>query len=327
MHKRRGERWFSLIFAVTVVLLSGLGGVFVGTSSSQFCGACHIMKPQIATWQASAHSKIACATCHVETGFKNNLRHQAEIFRRIYLVVTKTYLLPVEIKHKVSNEICLACHTFARTVTPRNDIVIPHAEHIEANVNCMDCHQGIVHARTAQRGETIDGNFDRWNFELGKQQMQPENLRIDMNGCINCHKQKGGKLPTQCEGCHTKVVEPRSHENSQVWSTRHGQEALGDLTKCDECHNYTNVSQKKLTPQELDITKYPKNNSFCSSCHVKRPASHTATWPHDHSETARANSQMCLVCHSITKPNPWEKVARTYCQICHQGNLGPAFIH
>lgn len=322
--RRWGIPWFMLLL---VIIASGSAGVVAGTSSSKFCGICHIMRPQEATWQASAHSKVACATCHVEPGINNAIRHQMEILRRLYLVATKRYLLPVEIQHTVSNEVCLACHTFARTVTPRNDIVVPHAEHIEAGVNCVDCHQGVAHGRTAQRGMTIDGNFERWTPQLGVSEMVPENLRISMNGCITCHKKRGKKLPTQCEGCHTKIVEPLSHKNEQVWLFKHGLEAVRDLAKCDECHNYTNVSQHKLSGDELDITQYPRKNTFCSNCHLQRPAQHSATWLHDHSEIARYDAKMCLVCHSIQEPNSWEKSTKTYCSQCHQGNLGSAFFN
>ncbi|MHB9057147.1 MAG: cytochrome c3 family protein, partial [Paludibacteraceae bacterium] len=191
------RRWgIPSFLLLLVVILSGSAGIVEGTSSSKFCGICHIMRPQETTWQVSAHNKVACTICHVEPGIKNVLRHQLEILRRTYLVLTKSYLLPVEIQHPVSNEVCLSCHTFARTVTPLNDIVIPHAKHIEAGVNCTNCHQGVAHGRIAERNITIADNFEQWTPQFATAQMDPGNLRISMNGCISCHKKRGNNTPT-----------------------------------------------------------------------------------------------------------------------------------
>lgn len=321
------RRWSIRSYVILLlVLLIMLPGFALATKSAKLCETCHIMRPQVVTWQASPHKQVDCATCHAQAGFKNTVIHEGEVLRRIYLVATGRYLLPVELKHPVPNEVCLQCHTFARTVTPRNDVIIPHAKHVEEGILCVDCHQGIAHGRIAQHQLTIDGDFKKWKPELGAAQMIPTNLRIGMKECVQCH-QKRGRGPTRCQECHTRIMTPSSHKDSQAWLQNHGGEAARSLAQCDECHNYTNIDHQKRADSELDVANYPRQNAFCSDCHLRRPPQHTGTWLHEHSQTARIDAKHCLVCHSISEPKPWEKSVQTYCSQCHQGNLGSAFIN
>ncbi len=319
--QRAIKRWSIKILLLVSLIVVALSGVSVVSDSPKFCGVCHIMRPQVMTWQASAHGKISCTTCHVEKGLINTLNHEVQIVRRLYLEVTQQYLLPVVMKNPVRNEVCLECHTLVRTVTPLNDIKIPHEGHVSAGVNCVECHMGIAHSRLTQRNMTIDGDFDSWTPQLGADQMRPENMRIGMKDCLSCHRQLGkGPKPSQCQVCHQKMLIPTSHENVQTWLVNHGLEAMQDVTKCDKCHNYVNVSKKEMTATDLDITKYAKNNTFCSDCHLKRPLSHPK-----HSQGLGENSESCLVCHNLKEPKPGEKVPALFCEKCHSENLGPVF--
>lgn len=323
------KRWGIRFLLLSIVLLVILAGLTEVQNSPKTCGICHIMKPQIMTWQASAHSKITCVTCHVEWGLQNTLEHDVEIMSRIYMVATQQYLLPVEIKHPVRNEVCLECHTFMREITPLNDIKVPHEKHLKVGVNCVECHEGIVHATLAERNMTIDGNFEQWTPEFGAAQVLPENMRIGMKDCLKCHSLlHKGPGPSQCQVCHQKMMTPQSHRNQQDWLNKHGLEALKDIAKCDKCHNYTNVDSVNKTLDRSDITQYTRNNTFCSGCHSsRRPPKHTASWTViDHRQTPQANVQYCLVCHNLDEPKPWEKVAKTFCGKCHSANLGTAFF-
>lgn len=312
------------------VLLTALGLITIGTTvltagvcSPRFCSSCHIMKPQAMTGQASAHSKIECVKCHSGSGLGEIIKTEWKVLQRIYLVSSGKYLLPVEIKEPVDNSVCLSCHTFTRTVTPRNDIIVPHALHVQAGVRCMDCHQGIAHGRIAQRQMTIDGDFQRWTPELGAQQMKPENLRIGMNDCIECHRKEDRGAKT-CQDCHTKISTTPSHEPPQTWLQGHGLAAAQDLKSCDECHNYTNISGEPTTG--TNIFRYPRQNDFCQSCHLKRPEQHSGTWIYSHSQSMRTETNLCLVCHDLNEPPAGEQTGKTYCSRCHRDNLGSAFF-
>lgn len=315
------KRWSIRILLLISLVVAVLSGVSVVSDSPMFCEVCHTMRPQVMTWQASAHGKISCTTCHVEEGLKNTLKHEVEIVRRVFLETTQLYLLPVVTKYPVRNEICLECHTYVRTVTPLSDIKVPHESHVNVGLNCVDCHSGLVHARVTERNLTIDGDFERWTPQLGADQMLPENMRMGMNGCISCHSKLGkGPQASQCQACHQKMMTPESHQKASTWLVNHGRQAMQDVTQCDKCHNYVNVDNRKLTTADLDITQYAKNNSFCSNCHVNRPERHPI-----HTQGIGENSISCLVCHNLKEPKTWEKVPPIYCEKCHSENLGPVF--
>lgn len=314
---------------ILLILLTALGIIMVSTTgltavvcSPQMCSSCHIMKPQTVTGQASAHSKIQCVQCHSGKGVGELFKTEWKVLKRVYAASTNKYLLPLELKEPVDNGVCLSCHTFARTVTPRNDIIVPHSLHLQSGVRCIDCHQGIAHGRISQRQMTIDGDFERWTPELGVQQMKPENLRIGMNDCIQCHTgRKQGALT--CQECHTKITTPSSHEPPRVWLEKHGLEAAANLKECDKCHNYTNITGEPTS--ETDITRYPRQNDFCQSCHLKRPEQHSETWLYSHTSSTRTDAYLCLVCHNPDEPQAGA-TEKTNCSGCHGENLGSAFF-
>ncbi|MFZ3102431.1 MAG: cytochrome c3 family protein [Desulfitobacteriaceae bacterium] len=321
------RKWGIRFYLACLFLLLPLYGVVMITNSSAFCGQCHIMRPEVVTWQASAHNKIDCVSCHVQPGFKNAVLHEGEVLRRVYLTLSGQYSLPVEIKQRVLNESCLKCHTLSRNVTPLNDIVIPHAQHVEEGVTCMECHQGLGHGRIAQNGLTNDGEFDKWTRELGSSQIIPANLRIGMKECMDCHlKRKEG--PVQCIDCHKKKEPPQSHATKQVWLNNHGKEAILDVTLCEGCHNYLNIDRKKLTEEDTNMTRYARNNSFCNDCHVASGSFHNDSWAIDHTKMVTLDSAKgCLVCHNLVQPQPDEKRPKTYCNMCHEDNLGSTYFH
>lgn len=311
-----------ILFLITI-LVAVLFGVNRATSSPKFCETCHIMRPEVMTWQASAHSKIPCTICHIEPGLQNTLKHQGEIIRRFFLVQNQQYSLPLEIKHMVRSEVCLGCHTLVRPFTPLNDIKVPHEKHVKAGIECVNCHQGVVHARLGQRGLASEGNLNQWTPQYGAAQILPVNLRIGMQECMDCHS-KRHKGPTQCVGCHEKKQLPSSHMDTQRWQTNHGKAATKDVKPCEDCHNYLNIDGRKLTEEETMITRYARNNSFCNDCHVASDAKHIDSWAIIHAKVVTLDSaQSCLVCHDLEQPKPGENRPETYCTMCHQNNLGP----
>ena len=295
-------------------------------NSPQFCTSCHVVNPEVMTWQVSSHSKVLCTTCHVESDFQHPLQALVRIIYRTNLTLNKTYELPVKIRTLVSDKICLECHTFQRTITSQNDINIPHAQHNGVGVHCADCHQGTVHGRIAERNRTIDGNFEQWTPQMASAEMIPQNLRIGMKECLNCHEERK-EGPVQCDGCHKKMEAPPSHAVKQNWLKDHGTEAVLNVEKCEECHNYTNIERKRLTVQGEEITSYARNNSFCNDCHVASGSVHGDSWTYDHTKTSPDLAKGCVVCHNLNQPRPWEKSPSVYCNQCHQDNLGPAFIN
>ncbi|MHB1652314.1 MAG: NapC/NirT family cytochrome c, partial [Desulfitobacteriaceae bacterium] len=113
--------WSKRLLMITGLFALGMIGTVQATSLPAFCGSCHEMKPEYATWQASAHDKIACVKCHIGPGIIPLVKDKVEAVNQVFEHVTKRYYLPLEIKKPIPNSVCESCHTEARTITPSGD--------------------------------------------------------------------------------------------------------------------------------------------------------------------------------------------------------------
>lgn len=284
------------------------------TSFPSVCGSCHEMKPEHVTWQASAHSQIACTNCHIEPGVIHLVQNKVQALNHVYGHLRKNYYLPVQMKKTISNAVCENCHTEARKITPSGDIKIPHEKHLARGIACIKCHAGVAHGTIAERQVTIDGNFARWTPVLGRQNMVPQYRVISMNICIDCHKEN--KAPLNCETCHKKIVKPSSHLSSP-WMQEglHGQEALKDVNQCNKCHSntksYTGVHESD------PVVDYTRSNTYCLDCHLKKPDSHNQNWAWQHGARARNDQRGCLICHQQGKAKKTDQATATTCESCH----------
>ncbi len=132
--RARGRRWprltvdlsqprHRLILLVTV-LASVAAAAAVGytgyavyeyTESAEFCGgACHVMGPQHARFESSAHANVPCVECHIGPGADFYVRAKIDGLRQVYAVLAGTFANPI--KSPVHNlrparETCETCHT------------------------------------------------------------------------------------------------------------------------------------------------------------------------------------------------------------------------
>ncbi|MHB1404931.1 MAG: cytochrome c3 family protein [Desulfitobacteriaceae bacterium] len=295
-------------------LALGIVGTIKVTSLPSFCGSCHEMNPEYATWQASAHDKIACVKCHIEPGIMPLVKDKVEALNQVFEHVTKRYYLPLEIKKPIPNSVCESCHTEARTITPSGDIKIPHDKHLAQGIACVTCHSGVAHGTISERQVTIDGNFERWNSTLGRQNMVSSFRTLDMNQCLECHKER--KAPQECKTCHTKIVPPPSHQTpAWVQNGVHGQEAFQSTTQCNKCHN--NTLAFNAVHRSDPVTEYARSNTLCVTCHLKKPASHNVSWVAQHGNPASKNERSCLVCHESATVKKTDNAPATVCKSCH----------
>jgi hypothetical protein len=110
--------WF---FGLTTLL-----NILVGTQltyrsvtymeTPQFCGAtCHTMKPELAAYQNSPHSRLECVECHVAPGASGWVASKANGLRQLYETVLNTTPKPIpsalESNRLVpARETCENCH-------------------------------------------------------------------------------------------------------------------------------------------------------------------------------------------------------------------------
>jgi len=112
-----------------------------------------------------------------------------------------------------------------------------------------------------------------------------------MAGCLTCHD--GVKAKNACKTCHTNKVEPLTHRAAN-WNIVHAEKVKGG--KCTTCHKW--------------------NEHWCTTCHEKRPRSHTANWRTTHGDQVKIH-RSCEACHEAS-----------FCKRCHgevpQTNFNPA---
>ena len=301
-----------LITGIVLFVVMAAAGALKMTMAPSFCAKCHVMTPEYVTWEASSHARISCTSCHIKPGLGNLLIHKLTASKELLLYFTDTYERPIKMSHKLSDEVCIQCHSNHRNITPSLDLIVPHDKHADKKVNCVECHMGVAHGTIAGRGMTKDGNYAAWTMETGKQQMIRDFTEPKMNTCLGCHIKRN--VTQACEACHTSISMPADHK-VKTWATNHGNVAKQDLSYCNKCHSYS--VEAKDVPVSDKVARYARGNVFCYNCHQKRPPGHGEDWKIVHKVEAKPDIQGCLICHNKTKPKPAEKSTPTYCDKCH----------
>lgn len=111
---------FFVLTLVNLVILAVVTykGVHV-MESTQFCGqACHsVMQPEATSHRLSAHSNVACATCHVGPGASSFVEAKLSGVRQVFGVMLDNHPRPVPTpihNLKPADEICTQCHAAAQ---------------------------------------------------------------------------------------------------------------------------------------------------------------------------------------------------------------------
>jgi nitrate/TMAO reductase-like tetraheme cytochrome c subunit len=119
----------TIVNLLIVAMASYRGAAYM--DSPQFCGqSCHVMHPEYAAYQISAHSHVACVDCHIGSGAQayfsakvNGTKQLIEVsFHPIAGIAPKMipdYPTPIEspVRNlRPAREICEGCHTPARFI-------------------------------------------------------------------------------------------------------------------------------------------------------------------------------------------------------------------
>lgn len=306
-----------VVSGVFLFALLGTVGAIKLTMSPAFCSKCHVMAPEYTTWKASSHLQVACVDCHIKPGLGNLIVHKVAAVKELYLYFTGTYDRPIKMAHELEDVICTKCHSSNREYTPSGDLIIPHSKHAAKEVKCVECHSGVAHGNIVARNLTVEGSYEVWTGDYGKQQMGQEYTEPKMNTCLECHINR--KITQACEACHTSISLPDDHK-AKNWGTIHGLLAKTDLDYCNKCHSYS--IEAKDIPSKDPVIRYARGNMFCYDCHQKRPQGHADEWRMIHKkDIKKGDVSGCLVCHNSEKPVPQDKAVPTYCAKCHGKQL------
>ncbi|MCZ7663555.1 MAG: NapC/NirT family cytochrome c [Thermoleophilia bacterium] len=261
MDLRRRIAWIALSGVVLLVLATAWG--FRETSKSSFCSSCHLIQPYEVTWEDSTHKTygVTCVDCHFDPGAVGYTKG------KIYSFIKLTQFAAGETERKpeaaklVLRSACLQCHEYVRNPTdPRypSDIVVegiafPHDFHLNvANLNCADCHSGLVH---------------------GSQLVGPE-------------KPQAAADPQFCDSCHTGDIAPilflpiepsgREHPgapkiDTAVWRNQHWRLAAQGATIDGVAYDKIEKDTCLACHQEPTVAK------ACKGCHFARVPEFTAS--------------------------------------------------
>lgn len=301
------------LFFIVLFVVVGFAGV-EETSSSGFCGTCHNMKPEYYTWQASSHSQIECKECHIQSGVVNYAKAKINGLKQVYMLATNSYTAPIKMPTPIPNSTCEKCHNMKTTmVNAPGDLIIPHDKHLAKNVQCVECHSGVVHGNISDRNVTLKSDYASWDASMGKQMMADVTFtQPTMASCMSCHEARD--VSTSCKTCHSSGMKPASHSDANFINGEHGKLAEKDIQSCNKCHQYMSdnpipqMQAKSATQQFLNNSSantstisaqdYAKENTFCQKCHTQKPTSHVTGWINIHGAIAKTDQQQCLACHS-----------------------------
>ncbi|MHB1420094.1 MAG: cytochrome c3 family protein [Bacillota bacterium] len=284
-------------------------GDAAGGLSSTCADRCHEMNPEVETWRISAHNMFDCTACHqVDVSKMEQVRNQQDVPK------------PIKISVLISNEICRKCHSKNRVIIPGGDLIIPHVKHENKGVQCVKCHNGVVHARISERDVVNKDGFDdyaKWNERLARKIFTGYYTTPDMWICIKCHKAKS--VTTKCRVCHSEIPGLDSHA-LPTWKTKHGLTARVKIDQCSRCHVTPDAPKKLVSSTGDPAADFARLQEFCYSCHTKKPESHEGGNMRQNHPALEANRGIsnCLTCHDYNEPKVTENVTGTYCNQCHQ---------
>jgi len=334
------------LLVIPLILMGAFFLIFFGvlevTGRPGLCASCHMMKPEYYTWQASSHKKVKCVACHARPGLVNAVKFRIEMAKKIYAAAAKTYYSPIVLLKPVSDKACNRCHNInTRVINPSGDLIIPHEVHAKENVGCYKCHRGVAHGSISDRKVTYRSDYYKWDGSLGAALMKDEQfVQPDMDSCVRCHQVR--KAPLDCKACHNTSQLPEDHRSKEFKSGLHGKAATSNLKSCDLCHRYMStqkaegIKEEKKYMEFLEKSKSKKNsdsvgaysrtNSFCKTCHEKKPPSHKdSLFIENHGLQANKDMNRCMICHdnrastgpSKSRSKAGPGIATKSCGACH----------
>ena len=256
------------------------------SSTPDFCGSCHIMRPYYESWKESKHDGIACVECHIPPGITAEFRKKYEAVSMVARYFTGTY--GTNPWAEVEDASCLRCHE-RRLLDGKelfHEVVFNHTPHLTETrrglrLRCTSCHSQIVQGSHIAVTATT--------CALCHFKDQPVNTGIGR--CVTCHEipehvvsaagtefdhRQVRRLDLACQLCHEGVVRGDGDVPRERCLTCHNQqERLEQFEQTDFLHRM-HVTDHKVdcVNCHLEIqhgrppeTAVAESASDCSTCH------------------------------------------------------------
>jgi nitrate/TMAO reductase-like tetraheme cytochrome c subunit len=288
----RGARVATFVLAIVVAfgLVAVLGFVQV-SSTPQFCGTCHIMKPYYESWKHSSHGRIACVECHISPGVTAEIRKKYEALSMVAKYFTGTY--GTKPWAEVEDAACLRCHE-RRLLEGRVDfhgVIFDHRPHLTETrrgmkLRCTSCHSQIVQgahltvtsstcALCHFKGQPANQGLGRCTrcHDIPERVVGGANVNFDHSrvktlgmDCRSCHAgivSGTGTVPQErCVSCHNQPARLAEFRNTTLLHEKHVTEHKVD---CQECHLVIEHAQEPPTPTAAATTS--EDAGTCGTCH------------------------------------------------------------
>jgi nitrate/TMAO reductase-like tetraheme cytochrome c subunit len=270
--RRLGRRGLILVALAILIVLGVAGGAAMWhvSASPQFCNSCHIMRPYVEAWKASAHADVACVECHYPPGLRDTLRVKFQAVTQVAKWATGTY--SSKPFAEVEDASCLrsGCHATSALraegpLTFRRGVRFDHARHLDTaamgrQLRCTSCHAQIVVERHFEVAETACFTCHFKATKNGRE-LTP------VGGCTGCHTAPKGDIAlgsvrfnhedvarrgVACQSCHLNVVEGRGEAPRE---------------RCMGCHNQPELVAKYEDTRLVHEAHVTHRSIECTRCH------------------------------------------------------------
>ena len=105
---------FVLVGAFGAALTVGTVAAVQWTETTDFCGRCHAMGPELKAYETSVHREVPCVECHTEPGIAGWVKAKVNGTRQLVEVLTGTFPRPIPAPDHAllppTGVTCLKCH-------------------------------------------------------------------------------------------------------------------------------------------------------------------------------------------------------------------------
>lgn len=298
------KRWAVVLLAVLIVVVIGGWGTLQYTCTPGFCQSCHIMDPYYESWQASAHSKVACVDCHYAPGEKFKLSSKVKALNQVVQYMTGTY--DTKFYTEITDDSCLTsgCHDAGKLggrVMFDDKVKFDHSAHYGKAVRgitlrCTSCHTHNV------KGSHMAADRNACflcHFKDKVTGVQP----VPQQFCLDCHDAPSADIEMAGQTYnHTAYIEQKVDCQRCHLDAIEGQGAV-DPNACLQCHEESKLPELTADLQNVHKTHVTEHKVDCYRCHSEIK--------HGVHLTTDQVKFTCGQCHSDTHLGPRELYAGT----------------
>ena len=209
-----------------ILLVVGAYQLVEFTDSTAFCGVlCHdVMYPEYTAYQASPHSRVTCAQCHVGSGADYLVRSKLSGIPLIFSTLAKTYdrPIPVPVQNlRPARETCEQCHRPERFA---GDMVRTHTSFLTDENNTPKVDTRIMHVGGGETGVAHDIHWHIaarvWYLALDEErqdivwvgvenadgEMETEYIDPDKKEEVTAERIAEGRRMMDCIDCHNRAT-------------------------------------------------------------------------------------------------------------------------